>query len=105
MVSSVAGHRSVNLLKLKDFADAEYRITSYTDGRRVDSGAIIFTCLTPDGKSFQVRPAWTLERRRQAYQSGHRFIGQWLTVKFSELSQDAVPRFPVGVEFKTDRQD
>ena len=33
-------------------------------------------------------------------QSGKKYIGKKLTVRFQELTDDKVPRFPVGITFR-----
>lgn len=90
------GQRSSTLLKLKDEQDAEYEIVGFTDGIGKDAGTIIFQCSAGD-KTFNVRPMGSYEERSSMYQKGDSYIGKMLTVKFQDLSEDAVPRFPVGI--------
>lgn len=88
--------RSVDLQKYKEFQEAEYAIVGYTQGEGRDAGAVIWTCATPDGKQFSVRPRGTIEERRALFNDGAQTIGKQLTVVFQELSEQNVPRFPVG---------
>ena len=94
------GYRSVDLLKVKRFLDAEYKVIGFTEGSAVELGAIVFICETEDGQQFSVRPTGTHEERKEWFTRGDSFVGKMLTVKYQELSNDGVPRFPVGLHFR-----
>jgi ATP-dependent DNA ligase len=93
-------NRSKNLQKYKMFQDSEYLITGFTEGEGKEKGMIVFECVTPEGKIFHARPAWTYAERTKAFKKGESFIGKMLTVKYFELSDDLVPRFPVALEIR-----
>ena len=93
------GQRSASLLKLKDEQDAEYEIVGFMDGVGKDEGTIIFQCKAGD-KVFNVRPMGSYGERAHMYEHGDSYIGKKLTVKFQDLSEDGVPRFPVGVNVR-----
>lgn len=90
-------YRSKNLQKLKNFQDAEYEIVNFTEGTGKEKGAIIFVCKTSNGDLFNVRPKGTYEERFEMFSRGKRFIGKHLTVRFQELTNKGIPRFPVGI--------
>jgi DNA ligase-1 len=90
------GHRSTALLKHKDFEDAEFPITGYGEGVGKDEGTIIFTCAAGD-RAFQVRPTGTVEERRAMFEDGATYVGKSLTVRYQGVSEDGVPRFPIGI--------
>ncbi len=90
------GFRSHHLQKYKEFQEEEYPIIGYEEGDGRDKGCVIWVCQTPDGKEFRVRPRGTMEQRREWYKNGKRCVGKPLTVIFQELSEQNVPRFPVG---------
>jgi len=98
------GARSYDLQKYKEFQDAEYKVTAFTDGQGLEKGLVIWTCETKDGQHFQVRPRGTHEERATIFKdvSKHpaKYIGKELTVRFQELSDDGIPRFPVGISFR-----
>jgi len=96
------GYRSNKLLKVKNFMDEEYEIVNYTTGVGRFDGCIIWICQTNKGilgdeTYFKVVPQGTMEERQEAYQNADKHIGDWLKVKFFELTDDEVPRFPVGL--------
>lgn len=91
------GKRSYSLLKLKDFQDAEYRIIGVIDGSGSDTGLAIFELETPTGQKFNCRPEGSQENRAELYKNRAELVGEYLTVRFFELSKDGVPIFPVGV--------
>ena len=94
------GKRSANLQKVKTFLDGEYPIVGFTQGTGGETGCVIWICETPDGKQFRVRPRGTQEERKVLFQNGEEYIGKMLTVRYQELTDDGVPRFPVGIAIR-----
>ena len=91
------GRRSASLLKYKRFKDAEFRIVGHTEAGGKDAGTVVFVCSTSDGKHFRVRPMGTHEQRAQMLKDAPKMVGLRLIVKFQELTDDGIPRFPVGI--------
>ena len=50
-----------------------------------------------DDKKFNARMMGTLEERKTIFTNKQRYIGKMLTVRYQQLTEDGVPRFPVGV--------
>ena len=94
------GKRSANLQKVKTFLDGEYPIIGFTDGTGGETGCVIWECSTPDRRTFRVRPRGTQEDRKVLFRNGSNYIGQQLTVRYQELTDDGVPRFPVGIAIR-----
>ena len=93
--------RSVNLQKLKKFIDEEFEIIDYTtpdQGKEV--GCVIWICKTKEGKKFNVRPSGNYQERKKLYREAKKYIGKMLTVRYQELTNGHVPRFPVGVTIR-----
>lgn len=88
--------RSQDLLKFKDFADSEYRIIGFTSEQDTASNKdlIVWVCVNENGDKFNVRPKGTREERNELYQRGHEFIEQQIQVKYFELTDSGIPRFP-----------
>ena len=91
------GNRSNKLLKVKNFMDKEYEIVDYTTGVGRFEGCIIWICKTENGDEFKVVPQGTMEERKATYDTASQHIGELLKVKFFELTDDDIPRFPVGI--------
>lgn len=89
--------RSMKLLKIKSFMDAEYIITGYTEGEGKFERCVIWICATKDNKSFKVVPKGTIEDKKGWFKDAKDHIGSWLKVKYFELTDDGIPRFPVGI--------
>jgi DNA ligase-1 len=101
--------RSRDLLKRKDFQTEEYRIVGATQGVGKDSGTVIWVVETlpiksgagdasdMDPQTFSVRPRGSMEQRRHWWESRESYIGNMLTVRFQNLTDVGVPRFPVGL--------
>jgi len=94
------GHRSDQLLKLKDFQDAEFRIVDVISGGGSFTGCAIFVCETKKGVTFNCAPEGTMEYKKELYSQRKKLIGQFLTIRFQELTNDLVPQFPVGVDIR-----
>jgi DNA ligase-1 len=95
------GHRSTDLQKYKEFEDSEYTVIGFKEGDGVEKGCVLWICKTTDGKEFAVRPRGTHAERKIALESASSMIGQPLTVRYQELTDDGIPRFPVGIAFRT----
>ena len=91
------GFRSKELLKVKSFQDAEFKITGFTNGVGKFSECIIYTCVTEEGNEFSVVPKGTFEERREMLAHGELHIGQMLKVQFADWTEDMIPQFPVGL--------
>ena len=91
------GYRSRSLLKVKNFMDEEYKIVDFTTGVGKFEGCIVWICVTDDGQEFKVVPQGTMEERQELYDNANKHIGEMLKVKFFELTDDDIPRFPVGL--------
>ena len=94
------GKRSANLQKVKTFLDDEYEIVGFSEATGNDAGTVVWECQTPNGNRFSVRPRGTREARRDYFENGDDYIGQFLTVRYQELTDDGVPRFPVGISIR-----
>jgi len=94
------GVRSKELQKYKEFQDDEYEVIDFRQGEGQEEGCVLWVCRTSDGASFSVRPRGTREDRMILYQNGASYVGQRLTVRFQELTEDGIPRFPVGIAFR-----
>lgn len=93
-------YNSKDLEKVKEFEDAEFEIIGGKEGTGNDEGCVVFRCVTPEGIEFDVRPKGTVERRRIMFENLHSYIGESLTVRFAEYSDDKVPLQPVGIAIR-----
>lgn len=92
--------RSVDLLKYKEFFDDEYEVIDFKEGDGLELGCVIWLCRTSEGATFYCRPRGTHEERAELFQNGASYVGQKLTVRFQEKTDDGLPRFPVGIAFR-----
>jgi hypothetical protein len=88
--------RNLKLRKLKFFVDAEYPITGYELDPGVATEQFVWICETESGEGFRVKPMGTKEMKLDMYSHADDYVGKQLTVKYQELSENGVPRFPVG---------
>lgn len=93
--------RSRDLLKRKDFQTDEYRIVGATEGDGKDVGTVIWVVETRDtNERFNVRPRGTREQRAEWWEHREEFIHKMLTVRFQNLTEGGIPRFPVGLTIR-----
>jgi DNA ligase-1 len=94
-----ANNRSVHLQKYKEFFDMECEIVGFKDGEGAEAGCVIWICEL-DGKTFSCRPRGTREEREELFEKGADFIGNKLTVRYQEKTDDGLLRFPVGIAIR-----
>lgn len=92
--------RSADLQKYKEFFDSEYEVIGFKEGEGLEAGCVMWLCKTPEGKTFSCRPRGSREDRQDYFLNGNSYVGKMLTVRFQELTNDNVPRFPVGIAFR-----
>tara|TARA_R110002051_G_scaffold125288_3_gene198707 strand:- start:26048 stop:27241 length:1194 start_codon:yes stop_codon:yes gene_type:complete len=94
-------HRSADLQKYKQFEDDEFKIIDFTMGGANETGAVIWICVTKDKEIFNVRPKGSLEDRRRLFKEARgKYVGKYLTVRYQELTDGGIPRFPVGISIR-----
>lgn len=95
--------RSKQLLKLKDFQDAEFKILRLEEGRgKLMGHAGACVCALPDGREFNAKMAGNTEALKKAWENPKLWVGKLLTVKFQNYTSAGVPRFPVGMHLRED---
>jgi DNA ligase-1 len=94
-----ANNRSVHLQKYKEFFDMECEIVGFKEGEGAEAGCVIWICEL-DGKTFACRPRGTREEREELFEKGANFIGNKLTVRYQEKTDDGLLRFPVGIAIR-----
>lgn len=92
--------RSADLLKYKEFFDAEYEVVGFKEGEGQEKGCVLWMCRTEEGRTFHCRPRGTRESRMELFQNGSEYVGKKLTIRFQELTDEGLPRFPVGIAFR-----
>ncbi len=90
-------YRSYDLLKVKEFSDADYLITGGGPGKGKMADQCIFECVTEDGQKFTVVPKGSAEERQAYLTLLPSLIGKLLKVQFFGKSVEGIPRFPVGL--------
>jgi DNA ligase 1 len=88
------GGRSAELLKVKNWLDAEYPVVGCKEGK---DGLPVFVCSVPDGRTFDVRPKGTEAERLKLLKDADSFIGKMMTVKYFDLTDEGLPHFGVGL--------
>ena len=98
-----AHKRSADLIKLKEMEDAEFKVVGVEEGRgKLQGHAAAFICKTKDGQEFRAKMGGDQDMLRKYFEDHSLWEGQLLTVKFQNLSQYGIPRFPVGMRLRKD---
>lgn len=92
--------RSYNLQKIKEFDDAEFKITGVKSGRGRTQGCAIFTCATSKGDLFDCKMEGSLDRLKEILLDSRNVIGKMLTVRYQGFTNGKMPRFPIGVSVR-----
>ena len=95
------GYRSSELLKIKEFQDAEFIVDNAREGRGKMAGCVVWQCVNnTNDLTFECSMKTTMEERHRMYVNRKKYIGQLLTVRFFDRTDDGLPRFPVGIVFR-----
>ncbi len=96
--------RSYDLLKIKQFDDAEFVVVGVEEGRGKLAGhAGAFICKTEAGTEFKAKLMGAIADLKQYHEKPKLAVGRWLTVKYQGITKKSgVPRFPVAVRFRDD---
>ena len=78
----------------------ECRIVGFKEGEGAEVGCVIWICETEDKKQFACRPRGTREERQELFATGAEHVGKMLTVRYQELTDDGLLRFPVGIAIR-----
>ena len=100
--------RSNDLQKVKEFQDAEFTVVGH---KKDVSGKVLWVCLAGAAaaaaaagpRTFTVKPNSSdviSNEINNGSVNPESLMGRKYTVKFQELTDDGIPRFPVGIGFK-----
>ena len=92
--------RSKHLQKFKEFFDQEFEIVGYEEGNGNAKGTVIWICMTENGDLFSAQPKGTVAERTEYFKNGDDYIGATLTVRYFEMTDDGIPRFPKGIAIR-----
>lgn len=96
--------RSMNLVKVKEFQDAEFKIVGIEEGKGKLAGHVgAFVCTTKSGEKFKAKMVGELSHLKTLYENEKLWKGKSLTVQYQGLTgKNKVPRFPVGLRIRAD---
>ena len=86
--------RSKSLLKHKSFVDAEFEILGVEEGKGNHAGKVGRLNFQINGKPFDAAVNGDWEYIERLWKSKDGLIGKTATVKYFELTEDGIPRFP-----------
>lgn len=92
--------RTSDLLKVKMFLEEEFEILGMEEGRGKLQGHVgSFICAIPGSENqvtFSVKMEGKMSRLAELFQDPSLFLGKKLTVRYQNLTNEGIPRFPVG---------
>ena len=103
------GSSGRNLMKYKEFLDSEYTIIAVWEGEGKFEGCAVLRFARPDyvegeevtkKNSFGATFPGKIIRKKIAWECRDILMGKEVTLKYQELTDDGVPRFPVALEVR-----
>jgi len=85
------GFRSENLLKVKQFIDEEFKVTSGYCKTEGDIDTFVFTLIQEEGKLFTARPRGSREVKQGYLDNINEIVGKKATVKYQERTENNIP--------------
>lgn len=92
--------RSTRCMKIKDFDTFEAVVVGFGQGVGADLGKVVWTC-THNGQHFDCVPKIPDNEREDFFKNGQKYIGQRLTIQHQGFTKKGVPRFPIGICFRS----
>jgi len=98
------GKRNCNLIKFTTSKESEDLILDVISGEsgKGTNDLAIFMMQMESGKTFTIVPRGTHEERREFFINKDKLVGLKYCYKYRELSDDGIPQFPVGIDFRYD---
>jgi hypothetical protein len=96
------GKRGLNILKYKEFEDAEFMIVGAKSAKGSKEGAVIWICESNDDskKQFSCDYNVGLEQSREVFKHYQDYIGLPATVRYQTLTKEGVPRFGKAIAIR-----
>jgi len=100
--------RSKHLQKYKEFVDAEFKVVDIEEGRGKLAGSVgAFICEIKDEQGvrrFKTKPKGKLSFLKTLFENEKLWNNRMMTVQFQGYTKkNHVPRFPVGIRFRDDK--
>ena len=93
------GARSSDLLKVKVFDEEEFFVTDIIQGKRAED--LIAVCHTANSKEFKAKLVGPMDYKAKLWLDWKdQEVEPFLTVKYFGLTDDEIPRFPIGKAFR-----
>jgi ATP-dependent DNA ligase len=93
-------NRTASLLKYKSFQDEEVEVIGIKEASGTEAGTALFIVRDIRDNEFVIRMRGTMIERRYWFNHPNEVIGKQVTMRYQELTEDGLPRFPVGISFR-----
>jgi DNA ligase-1 len=97
------GKRSPDLLKRKDWHEEDFPVIAMREGKGKNKGTAVFECEVDEERYFEVTAPGTYREKLRYWEDREGWIGKLLSVKYQNLTDAGIPRFPIALGFKEDR--
>lgn len=92
--------KGTHILKYKYFTTKEARCVEVRDAKGREEGCALLVLEDELGRRFSVRMKGSFDRRRVWLQHPELVLNKPVTYKYQELTDDGIPRFPIGLEVR-----
>lgn len=96
--------RSKDWLKYKPYKSFDAKIIGYKEGRGKDAGKLGAFICKYKGEKFRVGSGLNDKLRKLYWKKRGELIGNYVEFECQELTQDGVPRFPVFMRYREDKE-
>ena len=94
------GKRSLEMRKFKYMEEDEYKVVGCSLDKGVSKEHFVWICETAEGKTFSAKPEGSEKEKAEWFENKDALVGRMLTVKYQELTEDGIPRFPIAKAFR-----
>jgi DNA ligase OB-like domain len=92
--------KGIHILKYKYFTTKEAKCVEVRNSKGREEGCALLILENESGKRFSVRMKGGFDRRREWLQNPNLVLNKPVTYKYQELTDDGIPRFPIGLEVR-----
>lgn len=92
--------RGSHILKYKYFITKEAKCVDVKEAKGREEGCALLILEDENNNRFSVRMKGSFERRREWLLHPERVLNRPVTYKYQELTDDGIPRFPVGIDVR-----
>lgn len=93
-------HKHCAMVKVKNWNDEEYEVIGFKEGEGSREGCVVWHLRLKDGTEFWCSMKGDVPTLKWYYQHGEEYIGRMATVRYTELTNDGIPKMAFVTHFR-----